>query len=101
MRLNITQIEKQPKLLSFLQVSQTNVSSTTKPAVIEQKQFEYFSLSQIFSTKTLEADINNKTNQVKTEKGRENISDDSKHTFFKYKDAEAFKKYHLHLNLRI
>lgn len=34
----------------------------------------------------------NKTNQIKTEKGKQNICYDNSHSFFKYRDVEAFKK---------
>ena len=40
-----------------------------------------------------------KSSQIKTEKGKQNISYDSKQIFFKYRDVDAFKKYHLHPNL--
>lgn len=52
-------------------------------------------------TQTVEANINNKTNnktnQMKTEKVNQNLYYDPRYGFFKYRD----KNCHPHLNLRI
>ena len=79
----------------------TGQDVTTKLGVIAQKQFEYSPIAQTFNKKTVEANINNKTNnktnQMKTEKVNQNLYCDPRYGFFKYRD----KNCHPHLNLTI
>ena len=72
----------------------------SKPGVIEQRKFEYSPTGQAFNKRTVEANISNKKNQInqiKIEKVNQNLYNDPRYGFFKYR----YKNCHPHLHLRI